>query len=35
MSTGLADNIRKYRRTAGLSEEGLAEAADLSLSIAR
>ncbi|PAZ13309.1 transcriptional regulator [Streptomyces sp. SA15] len=35
MSTGLPDNIRKYRRTAGLSQEGLAEAADLSLSTVR
>ncbi|MFF9477922.1 helix-turn-helix transcriptional regulator [Streptomyces sp. NPDC014733] len=35
MSTGLADNVRKYRRTAGLSQEGLAEVADLSLSTVR
>ncbi|MFB6556294.1 helix-turn-helix domain-containing protein [Streptomyces sp. NPDC056405] len=35
MSTGLADNVKKYRRTAGLSQEGLAEAADLSLSTVR
>ncbi|THA29382.1 XRE family transcriptional regulator [Streptomyces sp. A1277] len=35
MSTGLADNIRKYRRTAGLSQEGLAESAGLSLSTVR
>ncbi|PJJ02536.1 DNA-binding XRE family transcriptional regulator [Streptomyces sp. 2333.5] len=35
MSTGLADNVRKYRRTAGLSQEALAEAADLSLSTVR
>ncbi|MBZ4318855.1 helix-turn-helix domain-containing protein [Streptomyces huiliensis] len=35
MSTGLADNVRKYRRTAGLSQEGLAEAAELSLSTVR
>ncbi|UIX33503.1 helix-turn-helix domain-containing protein [Streptomyces sp. GQFP] len=35
MSTGLADNVRKFRRTAGLSQEGLAEAADLSLSTVR
>lgn len=35
MSTGLADNVKKYRRTAGLSQEGLAEAADLSLSTIR
>ncbi|WP_324290207.1 helix-turn-helix domain-containing protein [Streptomyces antarcticus] len=31
----MADNVRKYRRTAGLSQEGLAEAADLSLSTVR
>ncbi|MDF3291981.1 helix-turn-helix domain-containing protein [Streptomyces silvisoli] len=35
MSTGLADNVRKYRRAAGLSQEALAEAADLSLSTVR
>ncbi|MGW1720783.1 helix-turn-helix domain-containing protein [Streptomyces sp. NPDC002156] len=35
MSTGLADNVKKFRRTAGLSQEGLAEAADLSLSTVR
>lgn len=35
MPTGLADNVKKYRRTAGLSQEGLAEAADLSLSTVR
>ncbi|WP_267245185.1 helix-turn-helix domain-containing protein [Streptomyces sp. PR69] len=35
MTTGLADNIRKYRRTGGLSQEGLAEAAGLSLSTVR
>lgn len=35
MSTGLADNVRKYRRTAGLNQEGLAEAAGLSLSTVR
>ncbi|MGK5640668.1 helix-turn-helix transcriptional regulator [Streptomyces sp. URMC 126] len=35
MSTGLADNVRKYRRAAGLSQEGLAEAAELSLSTVR
>ncbi|NGO06745.1 helix-turn-helix transcriptional regulator [Streptomyces sp. HC44] len=34
-TTGLADNVKKYRRTAGLSQEGLAEAADLSLSTVR
>ncbi|MEJ8647339.1 helix-turn-helix transcriptional regulator [Streptomyces sp. MS1.AVA.3] len=31
----MADNVKKYRRTAGLSQEGLAEAADLSLSTVR
>ncbi|MFD4553265.1 helix-turn-helix domain-containing protein [Streptomyces sp. NPDC058469] len=35
MSTGLADNVKKYRRTAGLSQEGLAIAAGLSLSTVR
>ena len=35
MSAGLADNVRKLRRTTGLSQEGLAEAADLSLSTVR
>ncbi|MBH1936309.1 helix-turn-helix transcriptional regulator [Streptomyces sp. AV19] len=35
MPTGLADNVRKFRRAAGLSQEGLAEAADLSLSTIR
>lgn len=35
MSTGLADNVRKYRRTAGLNQEQLAETADLSLSTVR
>ncbi|MEU5129470.1 helix-turn-helix transcriptional regulator [Streptomyces mobaraensis] len=35
MSSGLADNVRKYRRAAGLSQEGLAESADLSLSTVR
>ncbi|MGA5560738.1 helix-turn-helix domain-containing protein [Streptomyces platensis] len=35
MSAGLTDNVKKYRRTAGLSQEGLAEAADLSLSTVR
>ncbi|RRQ89702.1 helix-turn-helix domain-containing protein [Streptomyces griseofuscus] len=35
MSTGLADNVRKIRRTAGLSQEGLADAAELSLSTVR
>lgn len=32
MSSGLADNVKKYRRTAGLNQEQLAEAADLSVS---
>ncbi|MGW1052494.1 helix-turn-helix domain-containing protein [Streptomyces sp. NPDC001118] len=35
MSAGLAENVKKFRRTAGLSQEGLAEAADLSLSTVR
>ncbi|NEC22771.1 helix-turn-helix transcriptional regulator [Streptomyces parvus] len=35
MSTGLADNVRRFRRAAGLSQEGLAEEADLSLSTVR
>lgn len=35
MSAGFADNVKKYRRTTGLSQEGLAEAADLSLSTVR
>lgn len=35
MSAGLADNVKKYRRTAGLNQEQLAEAADLSLSTVR
>ncbi|QNE74028.1 helix-turn-helix domain-containing protein [Streptomyces finlayi] len=35
MTSGLADNVRKYRRTAGFSQEGLAEASDLSLSTVR
>ncbi|MFI2188069.1 helix-turn-helix domain-containing protein [Streptomyces sioyaensis] len=35
MSTGLADNVKKFRRTTGLSQEGLAEEADLSLSTVR
>lgn len=35
MSTGLADNVRKYRRTAGLSQEQLAHEADVSLSTVR
>ena len=35
MSVGLADNIKRFRRTAGLTQEGLAEGADLSLSTVR
>src|SRR5262245_23041658 len=35
MATGLADNIKKFRRTAGLTQEGLAEAADLSVTTVR
>lgn len=35
MTTGLADNVRKYRRTAGMNQEELAEAAELSLSTVR
>lgn len=35
MSAGLADNVRKFRRTAGMNQEALAEAADLSLSTVR
>jgi transcriptional regulator with XRE-family HTH domain len=35
MSTGLADNLRKYRRAAGLSQESLAHEAGLSLSVVR
>ncbi|RSN89936.1 transcriptional regulator [Streptomyces sp. WAC 05379] len=35
MTTGLSENVKRYRRTAGLSQEGLAEAADLSLSTVR
>ncbi|MFE9456307.1 helix-turn-helix domain-containing protein [Streptomyces californicus] len=35
MTSGLADNVRKYRRAAGLSQEGLAERSDLSLSTVR
>ncbi|MEU5630944.1 helix-turn-helix domain-containing protein [Streptomyces rishiriensis] len=31
----MADNVRKYRRTAGLNQEQLAEASDLSLSTVR
>ncbi|WEH33910.1 helix-turn-helix transcriptional regulator [Streptomyces sp. AM 4-1-1] len=35
MSTGLADNVRRFRRAAGLSQEGLAEESRLSLSTVR
>ncbi|HEY8979246.1 MAG TPA: helix-turn-helix transcriptional regulator [Streptomyces sp.] len=35
MSTGLADNVKKFRRVAGMNQEQLAEAADLSLSTVR
>ncbi|MFI0815449.1 helix-turn-helix transcriptional regulator [Streptomyces sp. NPDC021098] len=35
MSAGLADNIKRLRRTTGLTQEGLAEGADLSLSTIR
>ncbi|MEU4179316.1 helix-turn-helix transcriptional regulator [Streptomyces sp. NPDC026589] len=35
MSTGLADNIRRFRRAAGLSQEGLAAKSHLSLSTVR
>ncbi|MFI1182701.1 helix-turn-helix transcriptional regulator [Streptomyces sp. NPDC020799] len=35
MSTGLSDNIRKYRRAAGLSQEQLAHEAGLSLGVVR
>jgi transcriptional regulator with XRE-family HTH domain len=35
MATGLDDNVRKYRRSAGLNQEQLAEAAGLSLSTVR
>ncbi|MFJ8955594.1 helix-turn-helix transcriptional regulator [Streptomyces sp. NPDC102381] len=35
MTTGLADNVRKFRRTAGMNQEQLAEAADVSLSTVR
>ncbi|MFJ5737805.1 helix-turn-helix domain-containing protein [Streptomyces microflavus] len=35
MSSGLAENVRRFRRAAGLSQEGLAEEADLSLSTVR
>ncbi|MGP3990753.1 helix-turn-helix domain-containing protein [Streptomyces sp. 3N207] len=35
MSTGLADNIRKYRRATGLSQEQLAHEAGLSVGVVR
>jgi len=35
MSTGLADNIRKHRRAAGLSQEQLAHEAELSVGVVR
>ncbi|MCC3767596.1 helix-turn-helix transcriptional regulator [Streptomyces sp. UNOC14_S4] len=35
MASGLAENVKNYRRTAGLSQEGLAEAAELSLATVR
>ncbi|MGW2380222.1 helix-turn-helix transcriptional regulator [Streptomyces sp. NPDC001658] len=35
MTTALANNVRKYRRAAGLSQEELAEAADLSIQTVR
>jgi transcriptional regulator with XRE-family HTH domain len=35
MSTGLADNVRKYRRAVGLSQESLAHEAGLSVSVVR
>jgi transcriptional regulator with XRE-family HTH domain len=35
MSTGLADNIRKYRRVTGLSQEQLAHEAGLSVGVVR
>ncbi|MBB5120005.1 transcriptional regulator [Streptomyces eurocidicus] len=35
MSTGLSDNIRKYRRAAGLSQEQLAHEAGISLGVVR
>ncbi|MFF5128254.1 helix-turn-helix domain-containing protein [Streptomyces syringium] len=35
MSSGLADNIRKFRRAAGLSQEGLAHESGLSVGVVR
>ncbi|AZQ75713.1 XRE family transcriptional regulator [Streptomyces luteoverticillatus] len=35
MSSGLADNVRKYRRAAGLSQEGLAHESGLSIGVVR
>ncbi|MEV0278393.1 helix-turn-helix transcriptional regulator [Streptomyces sp. NPDC050610] len=35
MTTGLADNVRKYRRVAGLSQEALAHEAELSPAVVR
>ncbi|RLU99254.1 transcriptional regulator [Streptomyces griseocarneus] len=35
MASGLAENVKNYRRAAGMSQEGLAEAADLSLATVR
>ncbi|MFH8794881.1 helix-turn-helix domain-containing protein [Streptomyces sp. NPDC017941] len=35
MATGLAENVRTHRRTAGMSQEQLAEAADLSVGTVR
>ncbi|WP_406344776.1 helix-turn-helix domain-containing protein [Streptomyces sp. NBC_00648] len=35
MATGLAENVRNHRRTAGMSQEQLAEAADLSVGTVR
>ncbi|MFB6819597.1 helix-turn-helix domain-containing protein [Streptomyces sp. NPDC056347] len=35
MTSGLADNVRKYRRAAGFNQEDLAEAAGVSLSTVR
>ncbi len=35
MANGLADNVRKYRRAAGLTQESLAESAGVSLSVVR
>ncbi|MEU5048511.1 helix-turn-helix transcriptional regulator [Streptomyces sp. NPDC021096] len=35
MSSGLADNVRKFRRAAGLSQEGLAHESGLSVGVVR